>query len=292
MEWEWRKANEKELAQFVNVDAQKLLVSLSGDERIKLLQNSAGRRKLVRKIYEALVQKKIHYAFEKYQPRDEIQLIRTPAEIIKMLEGTCLDLALLFCSLCFANDLLPLIIVLEGHALAAVSLRHQRKDWNAYGPERALFITKELFQGSENLAKLQEFIENEAYIAVECTGFAHTQSFSNDGAPEAKERSTEGVLSFDRAIEAGLEQLNNPSRPFKFAIDVAVAQYDWGIQPLEISPNLRDIPSVNVYQKLGEIENTNLIGLNGKPNEQTSVIQNVDRAKNSKIIGVKATGEI
>lgn len=234
MEWKWAKANEKDLAKFVNEKAIELLDKLPIEDRLKLVQKPSGRRKLVKAIYETLIKKSIRYDFEKYQPEAETQRIRTPVEILSTPgEGTCLDLALLFCSLCFGYGLLPLLILIEGHALAAVSLKHNRENWNEIVRERTMFDTSKLFQGEANLAELQKLVEDEAYIAVECTGFAHTQSFGNVEAPEAKGRTSDGMLPFDRAVEAGEEQLNNPHRQFQFALDVAAAQYIWRIQPLE-----------------------------------------------------------
>lgn len=244
-EWKWAKANEKDLAKFVNEKAIELLDKLPIEDRLKLVEKPSGRRKLVKTIYEALIQKGIRYDFEKYQPEAETQLIRTPVEILsKPGEGTCLDLALLFCSLCFGYGLLPLLILVEGHALAAVSLKYKREQWNANERERNIFGTSELFQGEVNLAELQKLVDDEAYIAVECTGFARTQSFSNVEAPEAKGRTPDGVLDFDRAVEAGQEQLNNQNRPFSFAIDIAVAQYFWKIEPLEILNSSKDASKV------------------------------------------------
>jgi len=237
MEWKWSKANEKDLARFVNEKAIQLLDKLPIDDRLKLVQDESGRRTLVKAIYETLVTRGIRYDFEKYQPEAETQLIRTPVEILSTPgEGTCLDLALLFCSLCFGYDLLPLLIVIEGHAFAAVSLKHKREEWNAYGPERAMFDTLNLFQGDTNLAALKKLVEDEAYIAVECTGFAHSQVLGNAQAPEAKGRTSDGTLSFGRAVKVGSEQLENPDREFKFAIDIAAAKYIWKI-PNEEIPN-------------------------------------------------------
>jgi hypothetical protein len=82
-------------------------------------------------IYNTLVEQKIQYAPEKYHPSAAKHEIRTPAEILKAPgEGTCLDLATLFCGLCLGNELLPVLIVLEGHALVAVSLNHGLRKWN------------------------------------------------------------------------------------------------------------------------------------------------------------------
>ncbi len=238
MEWKWSKANEKDITRFVTEDSVKLLDKLPVDDRLKLLQDWEGRRALVKAIYEALVSRGITYALEKYHPEDETQQIRTPSEILSNPgEGTCLDLAILFCGLCFGYDLLPLLIVVEGHALAAVSLNNQRKDWDSFARERELFNKPELFQGEESLAELRKLIEDDAYIAVECTGFAHTQSFGNSQEPEAMGRNSNGFLSFDKALSAGKKQLGNPNRSFKFAIDIATAKYFWKMESLQI-PNL------------------------------------------------------
>ncbi len=318
MKWEWAKANEKDLTRFVNENAIDFLGKLGIEDRLKLVQNPCGRRKLVKVIYDTLIQKGIRYDFEKYQPIAEIQRIRTPLEILSTPgEGTCLDLALLFCGVCFGYGLLPLLIVIEGHAFAAVSLKHKREEWDAYAAERSLFNKSELFQGSENLKKLQKFLEDEAYIAVECTGFAQTKSFSDVDTPETKGRTSDGDMLFERAIEAGLEQLKNPNRPFKFAIDIAAAQYVWKIEPLEI-PKLEvglQGTAMDAFLEFDNVKNTTVIGNengstgpvemkahlkfknveggvikgnlnNGKKTSgEHTVCQNFDNVKKSKIVG-------
>lgn len=240
-EWKWSKANEKSLAQFVNEKAFELLLKLPVN-RFDLINTPEEREELVEAIYETLLSLDIRYAHEKYHPEEETQLIRTPSEIIsKPGEGTCLDLALLFCSICFGCDLLPLLIVIEGHALAAVSLNYKRSDWDkAFEAERNLFNTPELFTGEDKAAQLQKLIDNDAYRAIECTGFAHAESLNTlEEQPEATQRQQDGTLKFNRAIKVGEQQLRNPKRPFKFAIDIATAQYFWKIEPLEI-PNFAE----------------------------------------------------
>lgn len=237
MEWTWAKANEKDLAKFVNEEVKQLLPKLPVDP-LECHKSSEGRKELIKAIYDTLISQNITYSYEKYQPEQEIQQIRTPKEILEQpKEGTCLDLSILFCGLCFAYDLLPLLIVIDGHALAAVSIRNQRNEWDEqYNILRNIFNKPEIFQGQNNLDELKKFIQGKAYIAVECTGFAHTKLFTGE-QPEEKQRQANGTLSFDRACDAGLEQLSNSNRDFKFAIDIATAQYSWKIKPLQI-PNL------------------------------------------------------
>jgi hypothetical protein len=248
MEWKWSKANEKSLAQLISDRTVELLPKLSAN-RFDLVQSRDGRLKLVECIYDQLLKQGIQYAYEKYHPEAEVQRIRTPAEVLSAPgEGTCLDLALVFCGLCFGYDLLPLLILIEGHALAAVSLNHQRRDWNSFARERTLFNSIELFNGDENKITLQKLIKDGAYVAVECTGFAGTQSFSGS-MPEAIQRTPQGTLTFERAIAAGQEQLNNPARPFQFAIDVAAAHYVWKIDPLPLAHSL---PTLLTYNEFAE----------------------------------------
>jgi hypothetical protein len=289
MEWEWNKAEQTSLAKFITEDSIKLLDKLPVDDRLKLIQDDDGRRDLVKVIYNTLVSKDIKYAYEKYDPEAEKQQIRTPSEILGTPgEGTCLDLAILFCGLCFGYDLLPLLIVIEGHALAAVSLNHKRDQWEDLGRERTLFNKRDLFKGEENLAELQKLIENNAYIAVECTGFAHTNSFGNSEEPEAIGRTANGVLSFEKAVSAGRKQLSNPNRPFQFAIDAATAQYCWKIKPLEI-PNLAaELRKVEVNQKAEKLKETEMEGVNAKGKATTgefTVNQIVGEAEKSKMTG-------
>lgn len=91
--------------------------------------------RVVEAIYNALLDKNIDYAYDDYHPSNALQVIRTPLEILKSPRiGTCIDLTTLFCGLCLANDLLPTLVVTEGHAFAAVSLEHKLREWEGYRP--------------------------------------------------------------------------------------------------------------------------------------------------------------
>jgi hypothetical protein len=277
-QWKWSKANEKDLAKFVNGDAVKLLDKL-GVNRFDLSHDPDGRKELVKAIYNALVARNINYAYEQYQPAAETQIIRPPHEILSTPgEGTCLDLAALFCGLCLGYELLPLLIILEGHAFVAVSLKHSLKQWDdSFAKERNLFNTPKLFTGEESLAELKKLIdESEDYIAIECTGFAHTQSFKNPTQPEAKRRKADGTLSFDNALNAGRDQLENTDRSFEFAIDIAVAHYAWKIEPLA----LRNLDGNDIKPELKQTTNSvvasgrGAVAIGGSANGATIVTGN------------------
>jgi hypothetical protein len=59
-------------------------------------------------------------------------------------------------------------------------------------------------------------------------------------------------LSFDNALSAGREQLENIDRSFEFAIDIAVAHYAWKIEPLA----LRNFDGNNIKPELQQTINS------------------------------------
>jgi hypothetical protein len=219
--------DDRGLARFVTPQANRwLALPVSRfDEASELDQ----RRIIARAIYDALKDRDIRYVLEEYHPSQGLQAIRSPPEVLTSpREGTCLDLAALYCGLCLAYELLPILIVIDGHALAAVSLTHGVRDWNGYRPGRELFAEGPLRQAQP----LRELIDAESFLAVDCTGFAHSSRLGqgNDGEPETQHR-TGGVLTFDQAAGVGRQQLDQAGRPFQFAIDIAVAHYGWRIEP-------------------------------------------------------------
>ena len=180
-----------------------------------------------RRSYEALTPLKISYAPEKYDPQEERQQIRTPAEILDApKEGTCLDLSVLFCGLCLGFDLLPLLIVIEGHAFVAVSLERGLREWMDFGRREIQHFDRGLIEDPEPLRLL---IDQQSYLALECTGFAHSERL-HGSEPEKQDRSN-GVLTFERCIVAGRKQLEIAARPFRFALDIASLHYQWGLPP-------------------------------------------------------------
>ena len=135
----WSRQEPASLARYVTEQATRWLAI--EDSRYDLSQAPDGRRQLAEALYLALSKKDIRYDLEGYHPSEEVQPIRTPAEVLEApRQGTCLDLAALFCGLCLGNELLALLIVLDGHALAAVSLTHGLRDWDGYRPERKWLV--------------------------------------------------------------------------------------------------------------------------------------------------------
>jgi len=229
---QWSRKDDRGLARFATPLASRWLpLPVS---RFDLGKEAGWQLQVVRVIYDALKERGIRYALEAYHPSQALQTIRTPPEILDSpREGTCLDLSLLFCGLCLAYELLPILIVIDGHALAAVSLTHGLRDWNGYRPGADLFADGPLVEAGP----LRGWIDGGDFLAVECTGFAHSTQLgeSTTDEPEARHR-TDGVLSFEQATAAGREQLDRPDRPLRFALDLAVAHYGWRIEPYPLEP--------------------------------------------------------
>lgn len=228
----WSKFDEKGLARFVLPEAVNWLrLPLN---RGDLADTPEGRRRLIEAIYTALVASQIRYAPEKYHSELAEQHVRSPFEILTAPgEGTCLDLAALFAGLCLGNELVPIVIVTETHALCVVSLTHSARRWDAFDrPERESFE-----QPVTDPEVLYTLLGSGSALAVECTGFAHSETLPPDSIEGAKRRY--GVLSFPDAVEAGQRQLGRVDSPLRFAIDVAVAHYHWKVTPPTLPPEHR-----------------------------------------------------
>src|SRR5918994_5907679 len=132
MPWpDWPKDDAKGLARYVLPDvAQRLALGIARDDALA----RGEREEVARAVYDALARKDLRYARELYHPDDLIQRIR---DSDVMLDGagdaTCLDLTLLFAGVCLGNELLPLLVLVDGHAFAAVSLLDDPRNPASYG---------------------------------------------------------------------------------------------------------------------------------------------------------------
>ena len=233
----WPKTNEKGLASYVLPGtAEWLRLEVSRDDLLARGQH----RELLEAIYAALLKRDIRYAREPFDPTLEQQLIRDPEAVLQGAgDATCLDLALLFAGLCLGNELLPLVVVLDGHALVAVSLVRGRRDAGLPGrrdPDQdGPWVAEGLLKSGD---ALRELVDRGDYLLIECTGFARSDTIPPTG-PEGKGR-VGGQMTFQRAVEAGREQLGPGGRAFVFAIDAAMLQDVLKIQPhakqIELTP--------------------------------------------------------
>ena len=215
MSWDWPKTDRAGLARYVLPDAAESFEIGITD----ISPDAEGRRTLLDAIYFALQSKRLRYALEKYHPNEAIQLVRSPSEILGRKEGTCLDLSLLFCGVCLGYELLPLMILTEGHAFAAVSLNHGVRTRDAFDRKERRHFTNAILTDADAMRQL---VSGGAYVAVECTGFAESEKLPS-AHPEGVGRDFRKMLPFQRAVAAGQEQLSQADRPLVFALDVAAA---------------------------------------------------------------------
>lgn len=243
---EWPKADEASLAQFVTPQAMQWLVLPAS--RYDLMHEADGRRQLVRVMYDALAHAGIRYDLESYHPSYALQYIRTPAEVlVSPRAGNCLDLAVLFAGLSLGNELLPLLVVLEGHALVLVSMQHGLRDWDSLTRrERSAFED----HPCKDIGLLRGLVADGSYLAVECTGVAQSNRLADGQDPESVGR-IDGVLPFDRALAAGADQLNHSARPLIFTLDLAIARYAWRIEPRLLPSPSGGSRALEVYSEYG-----------------------------------------
>jgi energy-coupling factor transporter ATP-binding protein EcfA2 len=117
--------------------------------------------------------------------------------------------------------LLPILILVEGHALVAVSLTHSLRDWENEERRGQQLFWKGLGKLTDS-DKLQKMVKRKDYLAIECTGFAKSETLSE--CEDEKFQRVDGFLSFDQAVELGCKQL---TRPLKFALDIHIAYNFW-----------------------------------------------------------------
>jgi hypothetical protein len=219
MSWpNWSVDERSTLARYVLSDvAQQISLGVVRDDAIK----RGDRLTVVHAIYDALLKLQLHYSREVWSPQDGPQVIRDPAAIFRGGNATCLDLALLFAGTCLGHELLPLVVLVEGHAFVAVSLLDDPRDpvnrarLGRDGP----WINEGMLSDSNTFSTLIEE-DSGHYLPVECTGFAKTVEIGSD-VPEGSDRK-EGYLDFEAAVKAGRAQ--SIERQFLFAIDPAVRQ--------------------------------------------------------------------
>jgi hypothetical protein len=187
--------------------------------RQDVLAQPDGLRRVTEAIYNALSERKVAYALEPYSADARLQQIRAPETVLGGAgEGTCLDLALLFAGIALGKELAPLVVMLDGHALVAVSLDDDRRSASDMPRENreGAWLDEGVLRDGEVLRNL---IDAGHYLAIECTGFAQSGVLP-PGVPESAER-VGGKLTFEAAVSAGRNQLDFGPRPFRFAIDLA-----------------------------------------------------------------------
>lgn len=122
-----------------------------------------------------------------------VQNIRMPNVVLKTKLGTCLDLALLFCSALLQVGYHPLLIIIKGHAFAGCFL-HEYDCFNGY------------YESNPNTVFTDSVSEDKRIILFECTTATNSST-----------------VPFSEAMKIATENLRS-YRGFFIAIDVYMAQ--------------------------------------------------------------------
>ncbi len=289
-DWLWSKRDDKGVARFVIDNATEWLTSprppVNWNDMHRTVQD---RELLVKALYETLLKYEIRYTPEKYQPDQAQQVVRRPDQILERPgEGTCLDLSLLFCGVCIGCELIPWLVRVKGHAFVMVSLAHRLRDWRHLSrPEWKRFLDeplKDLTKDKEGTKEMMGWIDDGRYVAVECTGFARGKEMGT--GPEAENRDPDGMLTFDDARKAGRAQFNVPARPLEYAIDLAVARFEWkfpadGLRPARRpSAFVSSAPATRPLDQAREIDD--LPYLTDRVRQKETVLDSLDRALRSR----------
>jgi hypothetical protein len=234
------KTEPRALARFIPRAVPPALRLPPAINRLDLLHQE-GVEALLRELYTLLRDQRITCDVE---PPDPVMAARQPIRTIDAIltekRGTFLDLSFLFCAVCLAHDLAPLLIVLEGHAFVAVSTErtlHQPDGEGVSAFEQGLLTDVERLR--DQVPRL--------YLPVECTGFAAGAGLNRE-YPEGRGRERrDGCMSFDRAVRAGEEYLNAhiapagatpgaAQRAFLYALDIVTLQDWYGFMPPDATP--------------------------------------------------------
>jgi hypothetical protein len=159
----------------------------------------------------------------------------------------------LLAGMCLANDLLPIIIAVDGHAFLGVSLTNTRAT-----AEQAAGAAAFDMDVLEDLTVLRQWAaDGDRYLFVECTGAARSQSALSPGFPEGQGRGSQGTLAFDQASQAGLDQilkftgakdsaLGANQRAFLYGLHIHDLQVKYGFPPLQDDDELANRPAQQV----------------------------------------------
>jgi hypothetical protein len=174
----WYKEAKLSLATFVQPENLPDEFRLDRDVHPHDLVQKEGIAALAEMMYGQIRDLKINYAPPPSHEEPEVyqQRIRKPVTILNENQATCLDLAVLFAAMCLDNNVLPIIVGVEGHAFIGFSLEETRdKRKTSSGWDNGM-LTK--------LSTLQEFVRDQRVMLLECTGAVKVTSF-DPGLPEA-----------------------------------------------------------------------------------------------------------
>lgn len=166
---------------------------LRGDKNAVLAQLSA--------IYGAIYEQNIVYSVDPPSFEAVGQRVRTPQNVLSFKQGNCIEMSVLFASVCEAVGLNPLLVFTAGHAFAGCWLTDELFDTTV--EPNVGELNKRLVRGINDLVVLES-------------------TYMNQGMGK----------DFDQAMRAGLGNLERPEN-FHFVVDVRRCHY-LGITPMPV----------------------------------------------------------
>ncbi|MCI5996655.1 MAG: DUF4011 domain-containing protein [Parvimonas sp.] len=255
--WTGYKIFPQLLASFVTPNAPEVLNLIPN--ATKFLEESTGSisflgyskdktfvRKQMAAIYSAIYEQKIAYALP---PISFVtgQRIRLPNEVISTKRGTCIDMAILFASLCESVGLHPIIMIIEGHAFVGVWLKETTFPY-------------QIVDNQEDINKLLANGINDIEV-LECT-------YMNDTK----------VQSFDKAVRQARSYFELNQNLF-IAIDVVYSHCS-GIRPLPVKTVENGEVTYVDYGINEDAKNVNVSDVDIKEHFlDTDVMEKMDKAK-------------
>jgi hypothetical protein len=182
-------------------------------------------------IYLALRGEAIRYITPPASFEATFQRIRMPFTVLAKKEGTCLDLALLFASVCEAVGLDPILVVMKGHAFAGCWLEENK----SFSPreENGSVLLDAAAKGSDylRLVNCVDFVASSAIDTQQSfeNGLNCLEEMAFRYALDVKACRKEGILPVPSFNEIS-EMPNDSFVVFEPSLDAAVAKIDVGIR--------------------------------------------------------------
>lgn len=228
MRFHYLDDNPRDLARAVSLTIPASLIVPDAQEML----GRGGVRAVLGAIYDRVLAHQLHYALDPVSINGEPgQPVRSVAEVLTYQHGTCLDLALLFASVCLAHPLVPVVILfratsaLPAHAILAVAAFEYGPRGYRRQPGATLFT-----RGYLERAEALDDLLSAGYELLEPTGV--TPGSGDVASAGAGIGTTQRRLSAAEAFIAGQAHLHGP-RPFRCALDIrTLCREGYGPNPL------------------------------------------------------------
>lgn len=168
-----------------------------------------------RAIYDDLAQRGMRYKPDlASSPDDGWQRVEKPYSLLEGGSGLCLDVSILYASLCLGVGLVPMLVSFEGHMMVAISCDH----WQS---THSLRLEGNFCEPIKEYSQWRRLVDAGKYFLVECNGLLNESPMRCGCRKNGADR---GTLCFEHAMEEGRKYLDkNGMDRFLFTVDVSSA---------------------------------------------------------------------